>query len=82
MTDEQKTPVRRGPRGPQERRPRRRGQEREKLRSDLAKGYDSGASIRMLADDYELSFGLTRTLLLEAGVTLRTRARRSGAVEK
>lgn len=77
MNDDQKTPVRRGPRDPQERRPRRRGQEREQLRRDLAKGYDSGASIRVLAADYELSFGLARTLLLEAGVTLRTRARRA-----
>lgn len=79
---EQKTPVRRGARGQQVRRPRRRGEEREQLRKDLAKGYAARSSIRTLAAVHGLSYGLTRTLLLEAGVKLRTRARRSRAEER
>ncbi|MDX2919684.1 helix-turn-helix domain-containing protein [Streptomyces sp. NE06-03C] len=66
----------------QQRRPRRRGKEREKLRMSLAKQYDGGLSIRKVAGPAGLSYGLTRTLLLEAGVTLRTRAPRRGAGEK
>lgn len=54
---------------PARRRPR--GDERERLRAVLAEGYRAGASIRALAEQRELSFGLTRVLLLEAGVTLR-----------
>ncbi|MFI0934666.1 helix-turn-helix domain-containing protein [Streptomyces sp. NPDC021019] len=69
-----------------ERRPRRRGQEREQLRTDLAKGYGggegAGSSIRRLAAAHRLSYGLTRTLLLEAGVELRTRARKTETGEK
>jgi len=79
---DQKAPVRRGARGHQVRRPRRRGEDREQLRTDLAKGYQGRSSIRTLAAGHDLSYGLTRTLLLEAGVELRTRARRSQAVGK
>lgn len=60
----------------QQRRVRRRGEEREKLRASLAEGYDGGLSIRKLAGPAGLSYGLTRTLLLEAGVELRTRTSR------
>ncbi|MGW5930549.1 helix-turn-helix domain-containing protein [Streptomyces anulatus] len=85
-TEQEKTPVPRGSREKQERRPRRRGQEREQLRTDLAKGYDGGegpgSSIRRLAAAHRLSYGLTRTLLLEAGVELRARARRTETGEK
>ncbi|MBM9506730.1 helix-turn-helix domain-containing protein [Actinacidiphila acididurans] len=58
---------------PQKRRPRRRGEERELLRAQLKKGYARPASIRNLAAEHDLSYGLTRVLLLEAGVELRTR---------
>ncbi|WP_225846952.1 helix-turn-helix domain-containing protein [Streptomyces sp. HPF1205] len=56
----------------QKRRPRRRGEERELLRHQLKEGYARPASIRALAAEHDLSFGLTRVLLLEAGVELRT----------
>ncbi|WP_233534061.1 helix-turn-helix domain-containing protein [Streptomyces murinus] len=68
-------PERRGARHDLQRRPRRRGKEREKLRKALAKKYGK-ASIRALAAEHKLSYGLTRTLLLEAGVELRSRSRR------
>lgn len=68
-------PKRRGPRGPQIRRPRLRGEERDQVRADVAKGYKAPkASIRSVAKDQDLSFGLTRDLLLEAGVKLRGRS--------
>lgn len=77
-TDEgEKAPERRGARGQQTRRPRRRGEERERLRAALADGYDGGASIRALCAEHGLSFGLARTLLLEAGVELRGRGSRT-----
>jgi hypothetical protein len=43
----------------------------------MAKTYteDKTTSIRSLADEHDLSFGLTRTLLLEAKVELRFRRR-------
>ncbi|MFJ2206024.1 helix-turn-helix domain-containing protein [Streptomyces microflavus] len=66
----------------QKRRARIRGKAREELRASLAKGYDGGLSIRKLAGPAGLSYGLTRTLLKEAKVTLRTRAPRRGAGEK
>jgi hypothetical protein len=71
------TQERRGTRPPQKRRPRVTGEERELLHRDLKKDYDAGASIRDLAEKYDLSFGLARVLLLEAGVTMRTRVRRA-----
>jgi hypothetical protein len=73
MSDTTSSSGRRGPRHGVTRRPRIRGEERERLRAKLADGY-AGASIRTLADRYGLSFGLTRTLLLEADVELRDRA--------
>ncbi|MFD8774548.1 helix-turn-helix domain-containing protein [Streptomyces sp. NPDC059916] len=53
--------------------PRLRGDEREAMRKTLAKKYDAGASIRALAAEHGLSYGLTRGLLLEQRVTLRSR---------
>lgn len=58
------------------RRPRVRGDERARLQKALADGYAADASIRALAAEHGLSYGLTRTLLSEAGVRLRPRARR------
>lgn len=76
--DQKREPARRGAR-PQGhvRRPRLRGEDRDKARSAAQQSYDGGASIRDVAAEYGLSFGLVRTLLLEAGVTLRPRARRA-----
>lgn len=71
------TQERRGARQQQRRRPRITGEERELLRQDLKKDYDANASIRVLAGKYDLSFGLARVLLLEAGVTMRSRVRRA-----
>jgi hypothetical protein len=65
---------RRGSRQGREYRPRLRGEEREEMRKTLAKKYDAGASIRELATEHSLSYGLTRHLLVEAGVTLRGRS--------
>ncbi|WP_381792850.1 helix-turn-helix domain-containing protein [Streptomyces niveus] len=75
------TPKRRGVQDPQERRPRSprlRGGERERVRDDVAKKYDTGLSIRAVAAEHGLSFGLTHTLLHEAKVTLRSGRRRKG----
>ncbi|WTW95459.1 helix-turn-helix domain-containing protein [Streptomycetaceae bacterium NBC_01309] len=70
-------PVRRGAQLDVKRRRDVRGEEREQLRQVLAIGYRAGASIRALGAAHDdLSYGLTRTLLLEAGVTMRSRARR------
>lgn len=62
---------RRGGRPRLTRRPRLRGDDRTRMRQDLADGYQAGDSIRALATAHDLSFGLTRILLLEANVTLR-----------
>jgi hypothetical protein len=55
-------------------RPRVHGAERESLGQRLAVEYACGGSIRTLADGYSLSITLTRTLLREQDVTLRSRA--------
>ncbi|WP_432001550.1 helix-turn-helix domain-containing protein [Streptomyces sioyaensis] len=73
MNDGNEQPPRRGSRTGAKYRPRLRGEEREKVRSELARKYDAGQSIRELAPEQGLSYGLTRTLLLEAGVALRHR---------
>lgn len=57
--------------GDRVRRPRLTGKERDKVGSAMAELYGGGASIRAVAAEYGRSFGLTRALLLEAGVTLR-----------
>jgi hypothetical protein len=63
------------------RRKRLRGEDRKAVRTAVVKAYEQErASIRALAGVHGLSFGLTRTLLLEGGVVLRDRRRtRAGA---
>lgn len=46
---------------------------REALRVQLKRRYEAGTSIRELAARYRVAFGTVRTLLLEAGVPLRSR---------
>ncbi|KPI33365.1 hypothetical protein OV450_1453 [Actinobacteria bacterium OV450] len=78
MTDHHE-PVRRGvPAEPQQRRPRIKGDARNDLRAKLAARYreDETASIRSLADENDLSYGMTRLLLVEADVVFRDRVRR------
>lgn len=48
-------------------------EERSALGRLLAQQYEEGASVREVAAEAELSIGLTRTLLQEAGVTFRKR---------
>lgn len=84
MSTDQTTPApeRRGARHELTRRPRLRGQDRDRVRAELAKKYAANASIRALAAEHGLSFGLTRTLLLEAEVELRHRPRRLTAASR
>jgi hypothetical protein len=49
------------------------GDARAKARQEAARRYDEGASIQAIADHLGRSYGGTRVLLLEAGVTLRAR---------
>ncbi|MET9321918.1 helix-turn-helix domain-containing protein [Streptomyces sp. NPDC003038] len=76
MSNDQTTPERRGSRQELTRRPRVKGEKRAALKKALADGYAADNSIRALAAEHDMSYGLTRTLLLDAGVTLRPRARR------
>ena len=46
---------------------------RAALANELKLAYEAGASIRALASIHRVAFGTVRTLLLEAGVTLRGR---------
>jgi hypothetical protein len=73
---------RRGARHELQRRPRLRGEDRDRVRAELAKGYAARASIRDLAAEHDLSFGLTRKLLLEAEVELRVGGRRPKAADQ
>ncbi|MEV6565939.1 helix-turn-helix domain-containing protein [Streptomyces kronopolitis] len=75
MGDDTEQAPKRGSRGHREYRPRLRGAEREKLRRQLAQEYNGG-SIRELAARHNLSFGLTRLLLIEEDVELRSRGNR------
>ncbi|MFF2206230.1 helix-turn-helix domain-containing protein [Streptomyces sp. NPDC058145] len=50
-----------------------KGEPRLKLRVDLRRAYDKGASIRALAEGCGHSYGFVYRLLTEAGTTLRTR---------
>jgi hypothetical protein len=49
------------------------GGERDRLAADLRKQYDSGASIRTLADSTGRSYGFVHRILTESGATLRGR---------
>lgn len=49
------------------------GAERDKLAADLAKAYNSGVSIRALAEGCGRSSGFVHRLLTEAGVVMRAR---------
>jgi Helix-turn-helix domain len=55
------------------RKPRLIGPFRTAAAEDLAELYMAGATIRSLAERTGRSYGGTRALLLEAGITLRTR---------
>ena len=49
------------------------GNERDKLAADLKKKYESGESIRALAEDTGRSYGFVHRMLTESGATLRGR---------
>jgi hypothetical protein len=49
------------------------GGERSKLATELRKKYDSGTSIRTLAENYGRSYGFVHRILTESGTTLRGR---------
>jgi hypothetical protein len=49
------------------------GATRDKLAVDLRKKYDSGKSIRALADESGRSYGFVHRILSESGTTLRGR---------
>ncbi len=55
------------------------GSERDKLASDLRKKYDSGLSIRALAESTGRSYGFVHRMLSESGAPLRGRG---GATRK
>jgi predicted transcriptional regulator len=49
------------------------GSERDMLAADLKKKYESGVSIRALAESTGRSYGFVHRVLSEAGVTMRGR---------
>jgi hypothetical protein len=49
------------------------GTDRDRLAGDLKKKYESGASIRTLADSTGRSYGFVHRILTETGATLRGR---------
>lgn len=49
------------------------GNDRDKLARELRRKYDSGQSIRTLADSYGRSYGFVHRVLLESGATMRGR---------
>lgn len=49
------------------------GDERGKLAADLKEGYESGQSIRLLAEASGRSYGFVHRILSESGVALRGR---------
>lgn len=55
------------------------GGERDKLAEDLKKRYESGESIRLLAQSSGRSYGFVHRILNESGATLRGRG---GATRK
>lgn len=56
------------------RNPKLTGTERQLVAADFAEFYRAGSSIRALARQTGRSYGGVRRLLLDAGVTLRTRS--------
>ncbi|WP_436848009.1 helix-turn-helix domain-containing protein [Streptomyces coeruleorubidus] len=50
-----------------------KGPARHKVRADLKKAYDKGASIRTLARGCGRSYGFVHRLLTEAGTAMRSR---------
>lgn len=55
------------------------GADRDKLAADLKSRYESGQSIRVLAESSKRSYGFVHRILTESGVTLRGRG---GATRK
>ncbi len=55
------------------------GGERDKLASELKQKYESGQSIRLLAESSGRSYGFVHRILTESGATLRGRG---GATRK
>ena len=55
------------------------GGDRDKLAADLKRKYESGQSIRLLAQDSGRSYGFVHRILSESGATLRGRG---GATRK
>ena len=49
------------------------GSDRDKLAADLKRKYDSGQSIRALAESTGRSYGFVHRILTESGATLRGR---------
>jgi hypothetical protein len=49
------------------------GGERDKLSAELRKKYESGTSIRALAEETGRSYGFVHRILTESGTTLRGR---------
>jgi predicted transcriptional regulator len=49
------------------------GSDRDRLAADLKRKYDSGESIRKLAESTGRSYGFVHRMLTESGVTLRGR---------
>lgn len=49
------------------------GGDRDKLASDLKRRYESGESIRLLAESSGRSYGFVHRILNESGATLRGR---------
>lgn len=49
------------------------GGDREKLAAELKRKYESGQSIRLLAEDSGRSYGFVHRILSESGATLRGR---------
>ena len=50
------------------------GGERDRLAADLRRKYDSGASIRALAESTGRSYGFVHRILTESGATLLQRS--------
>ncbi len=49
------------------------GEQRDELSTQLRSRYESGASIRLLAQDSGRSYGFVHRILTDSGVTLRSR---------